>query len=101
MRAGARVLGLTLVAAIVSGLTTPVRPASASALSDGYGLHVTAERQIDPRLLALTVTTSALPGPANIRVLLPADYAAHPSRRYPVLYLLHGTSGGASDWTTM
>ena len=74
---------------------------TASTLSDGFGIHVTAERQIDARLLALTVTTPALPGAANIRVLLPSDYAAHPARRYPVLYLLHGTSGGASDWTTM
>ncbi len=36
-----------------------------------------------------------------MRILLPADYASHPHRRYPVLYLLHGTSGGASDWTTV
>ena len=33
-------------------------------------------------------------------MLLPTGYANHPRRRYPVLYLLHGTSGGAADWTT-
>jgi S-formylglutathione hydrolase FrmB len=30
---------------------------------------------------------------------LPAGYDRHPTRRYPVLYLLHGTSGGAEEWT--
>jgi S-formylglutathione hydrolase FrmB len=49
--------------------------------------------------LALQVSSPALTGPANVRILLPPGYAAHPRRRYPVLYLLHGTSGGAADWT--
>jgi S-formylglutathione hydrolase FrmB len=111
MRRTTSPLCLALAVLVAWGLTTPVRSAwagpggrpadTASTLSDGYGIHVTAERQLDPRLLAVTVTTSALPGAANIRVLLPSGYAAHPARRYPVLYLLHGTSGGASDWTTM
>jgi len=47
------------------------------------------------------VRTTALSGPADIRILLPSGYAAHPRERYPVLYLLHGTSGGAADWTTL
>ena len=75
--------------------------AAAPSFADGDGLHVVAVQQLDPRLLELTVTTAALPGPARIRILLPADYDAHPARRYPVFYLLHGTSGGAADWTTM
>src|SRR5581483_2879009 len=58
-------------------------------------------KRIDPRLLELSVSTTALPKPANVRVLLPSAYAAHPKRRYPVFYLFHGTSGGASDWTTV
>jgi diacylglycerol O-acyltransferase / trehalose O-mycolyltransferase len=61
---------------------------------------VLSARQLDARLFALTVSTKALPGPAHVRVLLPTGYAHHPRRRYPVLYLLHGTSGGAADWTT-
>jgi len=65
------------------------------------GLQVVSQRSLDSRLIALTVKTSALPGPANIRILLPTGYAQHPHKRYPVFYLLHGTSGGASDWTTM
>jgi S-formylglutathione hydrolase FrmB len=110
-RRTATALGLALAAMVVAGLAPAIPSAwagaggrsgsTASSLGDGYGIHVTAERRIDPRLLAVTVTTPALPGPANIRVLLPSDYAARPARRYPVLYLLHGTSGGAADWTTI
>ncbi len=65
------------------------------------GLTVVSQKSLDSRLIALTVKTSALPGPANIRILLPTGYAQHPHKRYPVFYLLHGTSGGAADWTTM
>lgn len=75
--------------------------AQAQAFSDGDGLHVVSERQLDPRLLALTVHSDALDADANVRVLLPAGYDSDALRRYPVLYLLHGTSGGAADWTTL
>src|SRR5690349_25092916 len=33
-------------------------------------------------------------------VILPADYDASPSTRYPVLYLLHGLDGHYSDWVS-
>jgi S-formylglutathione hydrolase FrmB len=66
---------------------------------DSNGLRVTSVKQLDQRLLEVTVSSPALPGPANLRVLLPTNYQARPARRYPVLYLLHGTSGGAADWT--
>src|SRR5581483_5895476 len=75
--------------------------AGALRFRSGDGLHVLSVKRIDSRLVALSVSTAALPKPANIRVLLPSGYAAHPHRRYPVLYLLHGTSGGAADWTTV
>ena len=64
------------------------------------GIRVQSTHRLDSRLIALTVRTSALPGPAKVRVLLPRGYASSPHRRYPVLYLLHGTIGGAADWTT-
>ena len=56
------------------------------------GIRVQSTHRLDSRLIALTVRTSALPGPANVRVLLPRGYASSPHRRYPVLYLLHGTT---------
>ncbi len=77
-------------------------PSAASALRfrAADGIRVVSTHRLDSRLIALTVRTSALPGPANVRVLLPRGYASSPHRRYPVLYLLHGTIGGAADWTT-
>jgi S-formylglutathione hydrolase FrmB/alkylhydroperoxidase family enzyme len=89
------------VAAVAIAAAAPARSQAAAApvLRSGEGLRLVSERRLDPRLLAVAVRTAALPGPANIRILLPRGYAAHPRRRYPVLYLIHGTSGGASDWT--
>jgi len=73
--------------------------AGAVTFHDGAGLHVIAVKRVDARLVALVVKTSALPDPANVYVLLPPGYASHRRRHYPVFYLLHGTSGTASDWT--
>ena len=69
--------------------------------TSGDGLTVTSVKRLDSRLYALTVTTAAIPATLNIRILLPNGYASAHGRRYPVLYLFHGTSGTASDWTTM
>ncbi|HWF54381.1 MAG TPA: alpha/beta hydrolase family protein [Solirubrobacteraceae bacterium] len=73
--------------------------ATAAAFASGNGLTVKTVKQLDSRLYALTVKTAAVPATLNVRILLPTGYASHPHRRYPVLYLLHGTSGTASDWT--
>lgn len=99
--------------AVVVALATLAVPAVGSAspaaaagpvtphLTDRFGLRVRSARQVDPRLLDVTVTTAALPEPADVDVLLPTGYAAHPDRRYPVLYLLTGTSGRASNWVDL
>jgi S-formylglutathione hydrolase FrmB len=63
------------------------------------GLQVTSVKQLDGRLVALTFKTAALPQPVSVRILLPAGYATS-RKRFPVLYLLDGTSGTAADWTT-
>ncbi len=34
----------------------------------------------------------------DVAVYLPADYAAHPTRRFPVLYLLHGFTDNVDHW---
>ncbi len=91
------------LAGLLVALAALAAAAGAQALTfhDADGIHVLGVKRLDSRLLALTVKSSALPGPANVRVLLPAGYAHHPRARYPVLYLLHGTGGGAADWTTV
>jgi S-formylglutathione hydrolase FrmB len=58
-----------------------------------------AVKNVDRRLVDVTFETTALPSPVSAYILLPPDYWSHPRRRFPVLYLLHGTSGQASDWT--
>src|SRR5437868_6006464 len=92
-----------LATACVLAVAVWCAPASAQTPSfhDADGLHVASVKELNPRLLALVVTTKALPAPANVYVLLPPDYATAPRRHWPVFYLLHGTSGTASDWTKM
>jgi S-formylglutathione hydrolase FrmB len=80
-------LGLTLLLAL---------PAQASAGADPRLLGT---ERLSPRLQELTLRTSDLAEPTKVRVLLPADYASHPKRRYPVLYLLHGAAGSQATWT--
>ncbi len=97
MSAGRRLAAATaLVAALVLAPTAAARTQS---FRDAGGIHIVGVKQIDPSLDALVVKTAALPDPANIYILFPPGYASHPRRRYPVFYLLHGTSGTASDWT--
>jgi S-formylglutathione hydrolase FrmB len=84
------VLCIVLASAPVAGATT---------FGNGDGLTVSSVKQINPRLVALVVKTKAVPDPLNVYILFPADYATHPRKRFPVFYLLHGTSGTASDWT--
>jgi len=45
-------------------------------------------------LAAASLEGATLP----FRLLLPSDYEANRSRRYPVLYLLHGLTGDENDW---
>ena len=78
-----------------------LRAAAATSFRTGHGLHVLTVKWLNPRLAAVVVRTAALPSPPSIYIVFPPGYASHPRRRYPVLYLLHGTSGGASDWTKL
>src|ERR1700722_13017700 len=49
------------------------------------------------RLRTYTMTSPAI-GVTRVNVLLPVGYDARSSRRYPVLYLLHGALGSYADW---
>ena len=80
----------------------PATARAAPAFTDGDGLQVAGVREVRERLWDVKVRTDALARPVDVRILLPEGYgaAAARKRRYPVLYLLHGTSGRAADWTT-
>jgi S-formylglutathione hydrolase FrmB len=72
--------------------------APATAQAAPPGLRLVSSKRLDGRLRQLTLTTPALQGTTEVRVLLPRGYATA-KRRYPVLYLLHGASGSDRDWT--
>src|SRR5689334_22003109 len=62
-------------------------------------LEVTRTEALSPRLTAYTMATPSMNFPINVRVLLPGDYAQQPGKRYPVLYLLHGSFDDEASWT--
>jgi S-formylglutathione hydrolase FrmB len=95
-----RVLVVTLLAGLlaVPGITGAARAEPAS-FHSGNGLTVVSATSDGARTWRLVVSTSALSQPVRVNVLLPEGYAGS-STSYPVLYLFHGTSGGADDWLT-
>ena len=67
----------------------------------GFNLTVVNISKINERLYDVVVESTAVKDPQNIRVLVPDDYTtSNATRRYPVLYLLHGAHEGAQTWTT-
>lgn len=85
--------------ALVLTLATAL-PAAAQ-LEDGHGIHIEQLTQLDDRQLDALVSTDALRQPVHVRILLPSTYESAKKKRFPVLYLFHGTSGRASDWVNM
>ncbi len=99
-----RLLGMVVALTVASiGLVAPTAASPATSDSDLTPDELTLVEivNIDERLEELTFTTPALAGPTKVRVLLPSGYGDDPTRRYPVLHLLHGGFGSHLDWTTM
>jgi diacylglycerol O-acyltransferase / trehalose O-mycolyltransferase len=61
-------------------------------------LTVVSAKQLDARVTDLTVYSPAMQQDENVNVMLPVGYNPDGTRRYPVLYLLHGALGGYMDW---
>jgi S-formylglutathione hydrolase FrmB len=96
-----RWLALSLVVAMAWALSAGASaavPAGGPSFGDAGGIHVVSQLKLTDRDYNVNVLSPALGRAVNVRFLLPADYAQHPTTRYPVLYLYHGTSGWASDW---
>ena len=89
---------LAATAAIGSGVVLAAPREARVSFHDTRGMHVVEAKRLDPRQWNVKVLSPALGRPVDIRILLPNGYDPTASRRYPVLYLFHGTSGGASDW---
>lgn len=86
-------------AVILTGLSTVSTTTSAQAAdpgplrtADGFGLTQVGPTTGTDTNFVITVTTPEVAGEHHIRVLLPSDYAANATKRYPVLYFLHGAS---------
>ncbi|WP_320673010.1 alpha/beta hydrolase [Patulibacter defluvii] len=91
-------VGLGAAAPAIAAAADGGAATAATTLRDGHGIRVVERSAVDDRQLRLKVATAALRQPVEVRVLLPDGYARHPDRRYPVLYLFHGTGGSAADW---
>jgi S-formylglutathione hydrolase FrmB len=58
-----------------------------------------ATQTLGPRVRDLTIDSPALGRPAKVRLLLPREFTAKPTRRWPVLWLLHGCCDTYESWT--
>jgi S-formylglutathione hydrolase FrmB len=104
-----RALALVAAAAIAAGCggaakdhagaTTAGTPRPVSTPAGARAITVVARQRRGARIEDWTLRTPALSDPTRVRVLLPTGYAAAPSRRYPVLYLLHGADSDYRSWT--
>lgn len=89
---------LTMTATLATPLAHAEGP-TPPVLSDGFGLTQVAggtEVRSDTDF-TITVTTRQVAGPHKIRVFLPSGYRAHPEKRWPVTYFLHGGGGTVDD----
>ena len=63
------------------------------AVAGAAGALLRSGREVDE-----DITSAALAGRVHARVVLPAGYDAHPARRYPVVYFLHGLPASSSSY---
>jgi S-formylglutathione hydrolase FrmB len=98
-RRWAAFLGLLsiLSAAVLVGSPSGAGADSPPVFTSADGLTVLSANPVGEREWQLTVATAALSQPVRVTILLPVGYSSS-TARYPVLYLYHGTSGGANDW---
>ncbi|HTE46155.1 MAG TPA: alpha/beta hydrolase-fold protein [Gemmatimonadaceae bacterium] len=89
----------------MSSLIRAFRRAAIAALVTAPGLRA---QQPAGRLIVDTLHSKALEGNLygdspnrSMAVYLPQTYDASPSKRYPVVYLLHGFGGNEQEWVTL
>ena len=81
------------------GFAQPVLPSSVVIRQHGIARRVPV---IPASVHQITIASRALGGyPDPVDVVLPPGYASHPSRRYPVLYLLEGSPGSPSNFLSI
>jgi len=81
------------------GFAQPILPRSVVVRRHGVTRRVAV---IPASVHQITIVSRALGGyPDPVDVVLPPGYASHPSRRYPVLYLLDGSPGSPSNFVAI
>src|SRR5882762_9305951 len=105
MRIGLRALLVTalLAAACAPSTTTSAPRADAaptdSQLNGNMTSSTDASAPTTPDVQKLAFTSQALGRSMPYAIYLPPDYATG-TRRYPVLYMLHGMSGSNQEWSS-
>ena len=98
--AAAALLAAAAMAACGAGPERVAGPASSTAAAAPAVVpRILATETISARARDLTIDSPALGTRVQVRLLLPTSYAAHPTRRWPVLYLLHGCCDTYVSWT--
>jgi diacylglycerol O-acyltransferase / trehalose O-mycolyltransferase / mycolyltransferase Ag85 len=85
------------VVGFVAALTACGPPGGAAPVTSEARIVSTV--QIDERSRDLTVDSPAIGRTVSVRLLVPARFDADPTRRWPVLYLLHGCCDSYVAWT--
>ncbi|WP_324789500.1 alpha/beta hydrolase family protein [Streptomyces sp. H51] len=90
---------LLLVTALLGSGTAHARAERASPSDAADQARITAVRQLDARVLDLTVSSPAMGTSVPVRVILPRDWYTEPQATFPVLYMLHGGDDDYTSWT--
>lgn len=81
-----------VLASVLAVLLAAAAPAFAG------DVQLTAETQVAPRVVELTISTPAFTAPTKVDVDLPVGYDADPQRRWPVTYVLAGTNNSYTSF---
>jgi diacylglycerol O-acyltransferase / trehalose O-mycolyltransferase len=85
--------------------SSPVPPTSSapvsspSASTPATKAEIVDREQVGERQWDLTIASPAVGADVKVRLLLPSGFEAEPTRRRPVLYLLHGCCDDYLSWT--
>ncbi len=82
-----RAVSWVLAGAVVAGGCAA--PSESSAADPSNAVRVVSVDKVNDRTRDMVIDSPSV-GEARVRLLLPVDFEADPSRRWPVLYLLHG-----------
>jgi S-formylglutathione hydrolase FrmB len=85
-------------ALLAAALLAAALPASAQAATKNP-IQLVDSKPLTARLSELTLRTPALKEDTHVRVLLPQGYDPKSSRRYPMLFLLHGCCDDYRSWS--